>query len=78
MNPFETGQIYNGHRLQHCDAHDRITCVKEFDLAKCRAALALPDLQKTVRVAVERRLRALQRDLDQKLCAVKIGPERGR
>ena len=78
MNPFETGQIYNGHRLQHCGVDDRIACVKEFDFAQCRAALALPDLQKTVRVAVERRLRALQRDLNQKLCAVKIGPERGR
>lgn len=64
MSPFETGQIYGRTRLQYLDAHDRITCVKEFDLAKCRAALALPDLQKTVRVAVERRLRALQRDLN--------------
>ena len=61
MNPFETGQVYNGHRLQHCDAQDRITCVKEFNAAQCRAALALPDLQKTVRTAVERRLRALEK-----------------
>lgn len=40
LNHFETGQVYNGHRLQ------------------CRAALTLPDLQKTVRTAIERRLRA--------------------
>ena len=78
MNPFETGQIYNGHRLQHCGVDDRIACVKEFDFAQCRAALALPDLQKTVLEAVERRLRVLRRDLTQKLSALDIGPERGR
>ncbi len=61
MNPFETGQIYNGHRLQHCDAQDRIACVKEFDADQCRAALALPDLQKAVRTAIERRVRALEK-----------------
>ena len=61
MNPFETGQVYNGHRLQTCDAQDRITCVKEFDADQCRAALTLPGLQKTVRIAIERRLRALAR-----------------
>lgn len=61
MNPFETSQTYNGHRLQICDGQDRILCVKGFDADQCRAALALPDLQKTVRSAIERRLRALAR-----------------
>ena len=66
MNPFETGQVYGRIRLQHLDAQDRITCVKEFDFAQCRAALALPDLQKTVLEAVERRLRVLRRGPERK------------
>ena len=59
MNPFETGQVYNGHRMQDCGAEDRIGRVKGFDADQCRAALDVPGLQKTVRTAVERRLRAL-------------------
>ena len=59
MNPFETGRVYNGHRMQDCGVEDRIARVREFTADQCRAALALPGLQKTVRTAVERRLRAL-------------------
>ncbi len=41
------------------DAQSRIACVKDFPAAQCRAALRLPDLQKTVRLAIERRIRKL-------------------
>ena len=61
-NPFETGQVTpSGIRLEDCGAVDRIARVKTFDSDQCRAALALPDLQKTVIEAVERRLRALEK-----------------
>lgn len=59
MNPFETGQTYRGIPLQHMDAQDRIDLVREFDVRQCRAALEVAGLQKTVRQAIERRLRRL-------------------
>lgn len=62
MNPFETGQVYAGHRLQTMSADDRIARVNTFSAEQCRAALTVPDLQKTVRTAVERRLRALDKE----------------
>jgi hypothetical protein len=46
-----------------CDAHDRIVKVQSFDARQCRQALRLSDLQKTVRLAVERRLRKLWKQL---------------
>lgn len=60
-NPFETGRVYGGHVIQHLGAVDRIERVKRFDADQCRAALTLPDLQKTVLAAIERRLRALEK-----------------
>lgn len=61
-SPFETGQVTpSGTRLQDCGAVDRIARAKTFDADQCRAALTLPDLQKTVIEAIERRLRALTR-----------------
>lgn len=69
---------YNGHDLYHITATDRLARVKTFDLAQCRAALAQPHLQKTVRAAIERRQRALQRRIAQTLRAIPLGPERGR
>lgn len=41
---------------------DRLCRVKNFTLAQCRQALALDDLQKTVRLALERRVRKLERE----------------
>ena len=38
---------------------DRLDMVKKFNVAQCRAALKLPYIQKTVRKALERRLRKL-------------------
>jgi hypothetical protein len=51
--------------LHHEDVTSRLATVKGFDAATCERALAralaLPHLQKTVRTAVERRLRQLKR-----------------
>jgi hypothetical protein len=41
------------------DAESRLACVKDFDAAQCRAALKVYGLQKSVRLAIERRLRKL-------------------
>jgi hypothetical protein len=57
QNPFLVdicGQV-----CQTMASDDRIRMVKSFDAAQCHAALALPNLQKTVRLALERRLRQL-------------------
>ena len=46
----------------HMDVVDRLYCVRDFNLDQCRAALnnkALT-LQKTVRIAIERRIRKLE------------------
>jgi len=45
--------------LCHTDVDSRLAKVKGFDATTCERALALPDLQKTVRTAIERRLRKL-------------------
>ncbi|WP_237173003.1 hypothetical protein [Paracandidimonas lactea] len=54
---------YSGRDCYEVAAEDRIRRVKHFDRAQCLAALALPDLQKTVVRAIERRLRQLERGL---------------
>lgn len=60
-NPFFAGM--NGDIGTYwCDGDSRLRRVKEFNLDQCRAALALEGLQKTVRQAVERRVRKLKRD----------------
>lgn len=61
-NPF-LAATYEGREFYDIVAEDRIRRVKHFDRAQCLAALALPDLQKTVARAVERRLRQLERGL---------------
>ena len=43
-------------------AEDRIRRVAEFGIHECHAALKLSGLQKTVRIAIERRLRKIGRD----------------
>ena len=73
-NPFYLA-TYNGHATYHMGVDDRLSCVRGFDLAQCLAALALPDLQKTVRSAIERRQRALQRETADTLRGVAIGKE---
>jgi hypothetical protein len=60
QHPF-LAATYEGEQFYDIVAEDRIRRVKHFDRAQCLAALALPDLQKTVARAVQRRLRLLER-----------------
>lgn len=61
-NPFETGQVVDGVRLQTVDTAGRLDAVKVFTADECRAGLLVPGLQQTVRSAIERRRRKLQRE----------------
>lgn len=54
-------RTYNGRDLYDMTATDRLSRVGGFDLSQCRAALALPDLQTSVRTALERRVRKLEK-----------------
>lgn len=55
-NPFRTE---NG---EYVDADSRIEAVKRFSAEQVQVALNLPNLQKTVRIAIERRLKQLERE----------------
>lgn len=63
-NPFQGEPIRFGRKLVRpmvTGAADRLQRVQYFTPDECRAALKLTNLQKTVRVAIERRLRRLER-----------------
>ena len=61
-NPF-AATVYGSHQTYHVTVDDRIAAVRRFTTREqCQAALALPDLQKTVARAVHSRLRQLERD----------------
>jgi hypothetical protein len=57
-NPFFAG-IYDGGPAYDIDAVSRLERVARFNTDQCRRALHVRGLQKTVRTAVERRLRRL-------------------
>jgi hypothetical protein len=58
-NPFFAGR--NGDiNTFWFDATSRIHRVKTFTIKECRAALEVEDLQKTVQIAIERRIRRLK------------------
>lgn len=59
-HPFYSG-TYNGNDCYCMTADDRSRRVAAFDLPACHAALEVPGLQGTVKVAIERRIRKLQR-----------------
>lgn len=61
LSPFAASK-YGDMQLYHYSATDRLHAVKSFNLEQCKAALELTDLQKTVRVAVERRMRKLEKE----------------
>lgn len=64
MNPFLTNiRGLHGERLDAGNAHDRIAMVPRFSRVECEAALAMPELQTTVRSAVRRQLRFLDRSI---------------
>jgi hypothetical protein len=63
-NPFYSGTTTIGGKETYyfcMTAEDRISRVKTFTRAECLAALRLQDLQKSVFVAVNRRLKELER-----------------
>lgn len=61
-NPFLTTFTgFDGKPLQELGAEGRIRMVCGFDRAACENGLLTPHLQKTVRAAIQRRLRQLQR-----------------
>lgn len=49
-----------------CGVEDRIALVRDFTAQQCQQALALPHLQRTVRLAVERRQRVLEKEAQAK------------
>lgn len=57
-NPFLT-KLYGDRWLGPVTAAERVRMVASFDKLQCEAALQVPDLQKSVKVAIERRLRRL-------------------
>lgn len=57
-NPFRY-RLYDGKEVETVSASDRVEKVKHFNLDQCQAALAVPNLQKTVERAVHSRMRAL-------------------
>lgn len=62
MNPFATTRTLRGHQCQAVDAESRIDMARRFDAEQCHAALKRRDIQKTVRAAVYRRLRRLEKE----------------
>lgn len=60
-HPFHAG-YFNGHETMHLVVEDRLRCVRNFTVEQCEAALKLADLQKTVRRAIEVRLRKLKKE----------------
>lgn len=59
-HPFYSG-TYNGNDCYCMTAEDRVNRVSQLDLDTCRRALQLSGLQSTVRSALERRVRKLDR-----------------
>lgn len=57
-NPFYAG-TYDGRACFHIAADDRIRAVQNFNAEQCAKALETPNLQSTVRKAIERQLRKL-------------------
>ena len=61
LGPFVTG-THEGHHVGEVTVDGRLHMVKSFDREQCKEALAMPHLQATVRRAVERRMRQLDRE----------------
>lgn len=60
-NPFAR-TLHGGLNCEIQDADGRLTALRTFTAAECRAVLALPGIQKGVREAAERRLRKMERE----------------
>lgn len=62
VNPFFSG-TYFGNDAFYIDSASRLDVVKSLSLAACRRALLVDNVQKTVRQAIERRIRKLEREV---------------
>lgn len=63
LGPFQRGtNPHTGEPMGVVSTDDRRQMVRGFTREQCEEALQLPGLQRTVRQAVERRLRLLQRE----------------
>jgi len=60
-NPFLTLSL-DGRQTGAVTAECRLHTLQRFTVEQCRQALALPDLQKTVVTALERRIRKLEKE----------------
>jgi hypothetical protein len=56
-NPF----IRPGQNYGSVDTESRLRALESFDLGECRAALAVPHLQKTVETKLKSRIRRLEK-----------------
>lgn len=61
VNPFVTS-LYAGMPMQHLGTVDRSMAIRTFTAHECRVALKLPRLGNVVTLALERRLRALEKE----------------
>ena len=62
LGPFATETHPEFGEIGTTDVAGRIEMVKQFDRDQCMRAMQMPSLQATVRAAVARRLRQLERD----------------
>lgn len=72
-HPFYSA-TYNGRDCYSMTVEDRVKRASEFDLETCHKALALPGLQTTVRQALERRIRKLEREVARQAPATEAQP----
>lgn len=60
MTPFLTEiRNFDGARMEALNVEERVRMIERFGYEECKAGLALPNLQTTVREALKRRMRKL-------------------
>jgi hypothetical protein len=62
QNPFYTN-TYDGKDFYALASYDRIRMVRDFTFYQCHVALQVDNLQKTVRTAINRRIRKLEKSV---------------
>lgn len=60
-NPFYSG-TYDGHHCYAQSVDDRRDMIRRFTTEECHQALRLADLQRSVVIAIDRRLKQLEKD----------------
>ena len=64
LGPFLTG-VRDGQPYGAVDVASRLNRVEEFGIDQCYHALGVPNLQKTVKTAIERRIRKIEKESQQ-------------